>query len=111
QFDIGLGPMILEVVLLASAALEGPDPGSLLERQIGIEGVRGPRDDERDQHRETQREARHDSIRTFNASPRDIRSSARGTSARSIRCVSNASGLSVSDSSTSTARRINSGVW
>src|SRR2546426_2329218 len=111
QLDVGLPPVILEVVLLAAAALEGRDPRPLLERQIGIEGVRGQCDGERHQRDEPEREPHHGSIRTFNASPRDMRSRARPTSASPMRCVTSPSGSSVSDSSKSTARRIRSGVW
>src|SRR3989442_570882 len=110
QFDVGLATMILEIVLLAPAALEGCDPGSLLKRQVGIERLRGYRDGESDQGDDAQGETDHGSMRTFNASPRDMSSRARPTSVSSMRCVTNPSGLSVSDSSRSTARRIRSGV-
>ena len=54
---------------------------------------------------------RHGRIRTLSASPRLIRSSARGTSPSPISWVTSGVGSSVPSASSATARRISAGVW
>src|SRR5438046_2857751 len=114
ELEVTLVARALQIELRAVAALGREDVRALLERLLRVEGPRGRRVRRHDEERgpgEQPRSSAHGSINTFSASPLAIRLSACRTASRRIRCVMRPSGASTPDSISSTARRINSGVW
>src|SRR5438094_4214974 len=113
EIEIRVRRLVLDVHLMTVADLRRDDQRALHERVLRLVGAGGRR--ERQQRQEQRghgpRARRHGSIRTFMALPFAISSSASGTPARSMRCVSRPRGSNAPFvSSDSTARRISAGV-
>src|SRR5262249_9412680 len=105
--------LVLDVGLLTVGHLGGDDDRALHEGLVGVVGPgRRCGEEQERQGRKAQRErsAPHGSMSTFIALPAAIRSSASLTPSRAMRCVSSPWGSSTLLSSSSTARRISSGV-
>src|SRR5205809_881793 len=111
--------MVLEVVLTTTARFDGEHGGALRKRLAGVERAGGSRAEEQQRERgdrqltATGRQVHdlpHGSINTLSASPLVISSSAARTSSSFMRCVRSPSGVTAPLSSSSTARRMCSGV-
>src|SRR5215470_13627790 len=113
ELQPGHAALVLEIELPAIRALGGNHERALLERFLGIEGARGRHRCQKQRERggDPANPLRHGSIRTFNASPFCIKSSAAWTPSSRTRWVTSPSGVTAPDSSASTACRMSSGVW
>src|SRR5437867_6776686 len=112
--DAGVAGLVLEVELVTVADLGREHDRALHEGLFGIVGARRPRPREQRDERgaEHGRAPCHGSMSTFIAWPAAIRSSASRTPSSCMRCVIRPWGSNAPfASSSSTARRISSGVW